>query len=73
MKYALALLKRRVVTLLVILILLCATALLLQERGSVAAMRADAIAAIRFPILMYHSVLRDPQRARPLCGFPSAA
>jgi len=63
MKNAVLLLKRRVAGLILLFIFLTTAALLFHDGGAVAAMRADAGASVRFPILMYHSVLRDPQRA----------
>lgn len=63
MKAAVRLLKKRAVGLLLSCAALFLFVLMFEDGGAVEVMRADAVSAVRLPIIMYHAVLKDPQRA----------
>ncbi len=63
MKAAMRLLLKRAAGLMAMCIALLLFALLFEDGGAVEAMRADALSGVRLPIIMYHAVLKDPQRA----------
>lgn len=63
MKAAIRLLVKRVTGLIVMCAALLVVVLLFEDGGAVEAMRADAPTGVRLPIIMYHAVLKDPQRA----------
>ncbi|HWR22791.1 MAG TPA: polysaccharide deacetylase family protein [Feifaniaceae bacterium] len=63
MKAAVRLLKKRAAGLLSVCAALFLFVLLFDDGGAVEVMRADAVSAVRLPIIMYHAVLKDPQRA----------
>ncbi len=57
------LLVRRIGGLLAMFVAIFTCVLLFEDGGAVEAMRADALSGVRLPIIMYHAVLKDPQRA----------
>lgn len=63
MKRAFDLLRVRALMLALMLGLAMVGTMLFRESGTVEAMRADAQSGLALPVLMYHSVLKDPQRA----------
>ncbi len=71
MNAALRLLKKRGVGLLSIFVALFLFVLLFDDGGAVEVMRADAVSAVRLPIIMYHAVLKDPQRANEYTVSPA--
>jgi hypothetical protein len=63
MKQAVHLLKSRALGMAIMLVLTALSVLLFRDGGAVEAMHADAQTGVPLPILMYHSVLKDPQRS----------
>ena len=63
MKGAVRILYKRILGLLTMAVLAVSGMLLFEDGGVVEVMRADALSGVRLPVIMYHSVLRDPQRA----------
>ena len=63
MKRAFDLLRLRALMLALMLSLTMVGTLLFREGGTVEVMRADAQTGLALPVLMYHSVLKDPQRS----------
>ncbi len=63
MKRAFDLLRVRALMLALMLGLAMVGTLLFREGGAVETMRADAQTGLALPVLMYHSVLKDPQRS----------
>ena len=63
MKRAFDLLRARALMLVLILGLAMVSTMLFREGGAVETMRADAQTGLALPVLMYHSVLKDPQRS----------
>lgn len=63
MKAAVRLLAKRAAGLLAMCAALICFVLLFEDGGAVEAMRADALSTVRLPIIMYHAILKDPQRA----------
>ncbi len=71
MKAAVRLLKKRAVGLLSACVALFVFVLLFEDGGVVEVMRADAISTVPLPIIMYHAVLKDPQRANDYTVSPA--
>ncbi len=63
MKQAVHLLKSRALGMAIMLVLTALSVLLFRDGGVVEVMHADAQTGVPLPILMYHSVLKDPQRS----------
>lgn len=63
MNRAMLLLKRRILGIGLLLCAMTVMVLLFREGGAVETMRADAQPGVPLPVIMYHSVLRDPQRS----------